>query len=91
MNFGLTQWTKIVPPIVRNIKNALNYFLAGTVAFTPILAPKFNVSGEDFAMWTGLGMLAVNGFAKLFGISDEEALEVYKDKIKKIEEKTKTD
>lgn len=87
MNFGVTQWSKTLPPIVKNIKAAATYFLAGVVAFTPILAPKFSLSAEDFAMWCGLGILSVNGFAKLFGVSDEEAVEDYKERIKKIEAK----
>lgn len=87
MNFGLTQWAKTVPKIVKNIRNALIGFLSGITAFTPLIVKYLNIPAEDFAMICGASSLVVISVAQMFGVSDEMAIQMAQEKIEMIKKK----
>ena len=61
------------PKIVKRVRDTIIYLIAGSLGFTPILAPKFNLDAEAFAMWSGLAILFTKGISMLFGVTDAEA------------------
>jgi len=68
-------WSSETPKVIKNIRDTLLSFLAGCLAFAPLFAPKLNITGEDYAMWIGFIMLAIGSIAKMFGVSEAEAVE----------------
>jgi len=60
------------PKIVRRIRSAFVYTLAGSLPFANIIAPKFNIEVLDYGTYVGLAMLLAKGLSSLFGVTDEE-------------------
>lgn len=83
----LSNVTRVTPTIVKRFRDALIFLIGGSLAFTQILAPKFNVQPEDFGMWCGLLILLVNFGAKLFGLDDNAAIYQLQTKIDNIQAK----
>ena len=70
----ILSWGRVIPQIVKNIRDGVIYAAGGAVAFSQLLAPKFSIPVEDFCMWCGIIILGAKVFAKFFGISEEEAV-----------------
>lgn len=79
--------SKITPPIIKRWRDSLIFLIGGSLSFTQILAPKFNIAAEEFGMWCGFSILIVHFGAKLFGLDDEVALEQLQNKIDQIKKK----
>lgn len=73
MNFGWSVLFRETPKIVRRIRSAVVYTLAGSLPFANIIAPKFNIEVLDYGTYVGLAMLLAKGLSSLFGVTDEEA------------------
>ena len=86
--FGLGQIMSTTPTIVRRLRAAIIYMIAGSLAFVTILAPKFGLSGEDYAQWCGFIILGVKGVSMLFGVSDDEVVSEARAKIREINDKS---
>lgn len=93
MKFGLNQRNNDTPQRIKNVRDTLIYFLIGCLAFANLFAPKLDITGEDYAMYIGFLMLVIRALAKLFGVSEDEAVKNVVDAVEQVKEidKTKTD
>lgn len=82
MKIGINQIVKGTPAVVRHIRSVIVYTIAGSLPFASILAKKFGIAVEDYAMYAGLAMLIAKSISQLFGVSDEEEVKVAKSVIK---------
>lgn len=73
MPFGLTQIIKETPRIIKNLRDTLIYTVAGSLPFAKILADKWGMTVEDYALYAGLVILLSKAIAMLFGVKDEAA------------------
>lgn len=80
-SFGVTQFMQHTPTIVKRLRDAIIYLVAGSLAFVTILAPKFGVTPADFAQWSAFIILGVKTVSMMFGVSDDEALAQLQDKV----------
>lgn len=74
MPFGWTQVKKETPRIIKNFRDTLVYTVAGSLPFAKVLADKWGMTVEDYAMYAGLVILLSKAVAMLFGVKDEQAV-----------------
>jgi hypothetical protein len=72
MKFGWKEIFIEVPKVVRRVRAAIIYTLAGTLVYSKIIAAKFGMDPASYSEMVGIVMLAVRGFSSLFGINPEE-------------------
>lgn len=82
MKIGINQIIKGTPAVVRHIRSVIVYTIAGSLPFATILARKFGIAVEDYAMYAGFAMLLAKSVSMLFGVTDEEEVKVAKSVIK---------
>jgi hypothetical protein len=72
MKFGWKEINTQVPKVVRRVRSAIIYTLAGSLVYGKIIAAKFGTDPATYAEWVGIIMLVVRGFSSLFGIEPYE-------------------
>ena len=72
MKFGWKEIRTEVPKVVRTVRAAIIYTLAGSLVYTKVLSAHIGIEPVLYAEWVGIIMLAVRGFSSLFGINPEE-------------------
>lgn len=87
MAIGFDQLKNETPKVVKRIRDSLLFMISSSLVATPVLAPLFKISGEHYGIWCGVILILVKGISMMFGVDDEEALELAKKKIKAIEER----
>lgn len=71
MPFGWTQIRNETPRVVKNLRDTLVYTIAGSLPFAKVLADRWGITVEDYAMYAGLVILLSKAVGMLFGVKDE--------------------
>ena len=72
MKFGWKEINTEVPKVVRKVRTAIVYTLAGSLVYGKIIAAKFGTDPATYAEYVGIIMLVVRGFSSLFGVEPDE-------------------
>lgn len=70
LSFSLT-----TPQKVKDIRDAVIYLVSSCLVLNDFLGPKFGMSASDYATWSGILIIVAKFGAKLFGVSESEAVE----------------
>ena len=84
-------WFKTIPQVVKNIRDTIIYAAGGALAFGSYIAPKLDVSSDDFMSICGLTILGSKVVAKFFGVSEDEAVKNVVKAVEEVKKVSKTD
>lgn len=65
---------RAIPQVVKNIRDTWIYAAAGALTFSSFIAPKLNLTIDDYGTWIGISIFAVKVVAKFCGVSEDEAV-----------------
>ena len=72
MKVGLPEAFKETPLLIRRIRSAIVYTLAGSLPFAEIIAPKLGIDILHYGSYVGLAMLVTKGISSIFGVDPED-------------------
>lgn len=75
------------PPLIKRIRDGLLFIVAGSLTSTPFLAPLFSITEGQYAALAGITIILIRGVSMMIGVTDEEAVEIAKKTIERIEQK----
>lgn len=71
MPIGITQILKETPKIVKRVRDAVIYTLAGSLTMSAEIAELIGTSAEKYGTMVGVAILLTKGVSMLFGVNDE--------------------
>lgn len=71
MGVGFDQITKDTPKIVRRVRGAIIYTLAGSLPMSKEISSLIGIDPVKYGTLVGIGILVTKGVSMLFGVDDE--------------------
>ena len=71
-NFGLDQIGKDTPTIVKRLRDALLFIVAGSLVAVNVVAPALHMTVDAYGQWSGFALIVIKGISMMFGVPVEE-------------------